>query len=97
MTPALACVGLLLAVPATAQDYDPSMAAHEATSQTQFVTQQSAIDNHLIRQSVRRNNARRGNASRTAQTCANGARMQSQGQRSAALTRLSQLCRKAGH
>lgn len=86
----------LFAIPAAAQDYDPGMAAHDAMSQTQFVTQQSAIGNHMLRESVRRNQ-RRADDDRNVQTCANGDRMRKQGRRSAALTRLLRLCRQAGY
>lgn len=39
----------------------------------------------------------RPSANRTAQTCANGARMRAQGSRDPGLLRLARLCRQAGY
>jgi hypothetical protein len=90
ITPAL----MALAAPAVAQDYDPSMAAHESMSQQQFVTQESRISRNLYR-----NNARRsGGDARTAQTCANVPRVRARlGAGNPKVQELARLCRKAGY
>lgn len=89
----LACV-FATAAPVAAQEYDPGMAAHEATSQTQFVTQESAISRNLYRNSA----SRRGGATPAqARACAAKGRFRSQhGANHPQVRRLYGLCRGVG-
>lgn len=84
------------AVPALAQDYDPSMSAHESMSQQQFSTQQTELANHRLRESVRRHNG--GTSSRTAQTCANVPIVRKRlGASNPKVRELARLCRMGGY
>lgn len=91
----LACVALALAwpMPAVGQDvlgpvnpvdYTPAMGMH------------AAVEAQAQRLANRRGHARTA-TSRTAQTCANAARMRARGSGDPRLVRLRQLCRQAGY
>lgn len=65
------------------------------------VSQGQALKNSLSRRDRASNrqspNTTRAMTNRTAETCANGARMQASGSRDARLVRLARLCRQAGY
>lgn len=97
LAPALTATMIgVLAAPALAQDYNPSMSAHDSMSQQQFSTQQTELANHRLRESVRRNNG--GTSSRTARTCANVPVVRKRlGVSNPKVRELARLCRMAGY
>lgn len=66
------------------------------TSQAMGIAAQGVAREQVARGQRGRSHARAG-TNRTAQTCANGARMRAQGSRDPRLTQLARLCRQAGY
>lgn len=83
------------ALPAVAQDYDPSMSAHDSMSQQQSTTQQTRIYNRMLSDSVRRN---RGKGTKgQIEACAQKTKFRAQlGAANPRVQRLYQLCRGIG-
>lgn len=97
---ALASIGV--GAPALAQDYDPSLAAHDSMSQQQFRTQQSQIDAMTLRKVIDRNGgatvARRGATREQVVACRGKAQLRAEyGADHPKVRRLYGLCRSIGH
>lgn len=102
MTRLILLVSLALGAPALAQDYDPSLAAHDSMSQQQFRTQQSQIDAMTLRKVIDRNGgataARRGATREQVAACSGKAQLRAEfGADNPKVRRLYGLCRSIGH
>lgn len=93
----LPAILVALAAPVAAQDYDPSMAAHDSMSQQQFRTRQSQIDAMTLRKVIDRNGGSTGATPQQVAACRGKARLRAEhGADNPKVRRLYGLCRSIG-